>query len=506
MSLKHEKMLFLKSTIFIIFLLILCIGVNPVSAQIVNGHFNSNLNSWTCAGDISCDRGSTGSYDGTYYAKFSAEPISQNTTLTTLSQNVDVTGYSRIELVAKGRIQESADRGGHMRMYVGGNYANLNVGWVEGLSWHDHNATISGTGVQEVRLEIYTWYQPPESYAGVVMRIDNVVLIPYPVLSGYVEDSYGNPILAYLSLNNSEDPIESNATTGYYEFPYQEEGVYLLTVTKPTQQDYTAVINLTTHTEHNVSMTRLLPDLLSGPWILQTSQSHLMLGWTENSVVDSAKIYQGTNTNLIYTKDTSYTAHGSHTVSDLECETPYTFWIQPMDGVIAGTKYQISGETDGYDVSAPLPIYTATPIPTQTPDNGEDEEGLIEIINEIIDNTIEELSEFFDETLIEPTKAIIEEVVTHISSTFNWIILIFVYLSTLAGRVINGIRNISNLAVDTALYGTLATIFILLLSFIGFSVIFSNELIAVIVFVIVGFVFGMVPEYMKSDEDLPGRN
>ena len=485
----------MKCLIFSLFLLL--VSFLPVSGQIVNGHFNSNLNDWTCAGDISCDRGSTGSYDGTYYAKIGAEPISQNITLTTLSQNVDVTGYSRMELVAKGRIQESADRGGHMRMYVGGNYANLNVGWVEGLSWHDHNATISGTGIQEVRLEIYTWYQPPESYAGVVMRIDNVVLIPYPILSGYIEDSYGNPVLAYLSLNNSEDRIESNATTGYYEFPYQDEGVYLLTVTKPTQQDYTAVINLTTHTEHNVSMTRLLPDLLSGPWILQTSQTHLMLGWTENSVVDSAKIYQGSNNNLIYTKDTSYTSLGSHTIGNLDCESPYIFWIQPMDGVIAGSKYQISGETDGCDISAIPSIIPGTPIPIETPPPDENEEGLIEII----DDTIEELTELFDETFIEPAKVVIEEVVIHISSTFDWILLMFVYLSTFAGRIIKGGRDVLNLIVDTALYGTLAMIFILFLSFIGFSIIFSNELIAVVIFVVVGFGFGLLPELIGKNEE-----
>ena len=484
----------------IISLFLFLISFLPVSGQIVNGHFNSNLNNWTCAGDLSCDRGSVASYDTTYYARIHAEPTGNTTT--TLSQVVDVTGYSRMELVAKGRIQESADRGGYMRMYVGGNYADLNVGWVEGLIWHEHSATITGTGPQTVRLEVNTWFRPPESYAGVVMRIDNVVLIPYPILSGYVEDSEGNPILAYLSLNNSEDPIESNATTGYYEFPYQDEGVYLLTVTKPTQQDYTAVINLTTHTEHNVSMTRLIPDLLSGPWILQTSQTHLMLGWTENSVVDSAKIYQGTSTNLIYTKDTSYTAHGSHTVGNLECGTPYTFWIQPMDGAIAGSKYEISEETDSCIVVAPLPIYTATPTPTETPDDGDDEEeGLIEII----DNTIEELTELFDEAIIEPTKVVIEEIITHLSTAFNWILLLFVYLSTLAGRIVNKREDVVEIIVDTALYGTIATIFILMLSFIGFSVIFSNELIAVVIFVIVGFVFGIAPEYLKS-EDLPGKS
>ena len=486
---------------FTLFLMVIIIIFVPASAQVLNGHFNSDLSYWTCAGDITCTRGSISSYDGSYYAKIGAEPISQATTLTSLSQSVDVTGYSRLELVSRGRIQQSSDRGGYMRMYVGSDWEDLNEGWTQGLSWWDQTVPITGTGTQTVKLEIYTWYQAPESYAGVVMFIDNVVLIPYPILSGYVEDSEGDPVLAYLSINNSENTaIESNATTGYYEFPHQEEGVYLLTVTKPTQQDYTAVINLTTHTEHNVSMTRLLPDLLSGPWILQTSQTHIMLGWTENSVVDSAKIYQGSSTNLIYTKDTSYTALGSHTVENLPCGTPYTFWIQPMDGVIAGSKYEIDGETDGCQVAAPVPIYTATPTPTETPDDVEDEEeGLIEIIDEIIDNTIEDIVEFFDESLIEPAKVIIEEVVVHISTTFNWILLIFIYLSTFVGRMLSNTKDTLELIVDTALYGTLATIFILFLSFIGFSFIFSNEIFAVIVFVLIGLGFGIAPEYFKSE-------
>ena len=489
----------------ILFLFLLLISFLPVSGQIVNGHFNSDLNNWACAGDLTCERGSVGTYDGTYYAKIGSEPTGNTTT--SLSQVVDVTGYSRMELVAKGRIQQSSDRGGYMRMYIGSDYADLNVGWIEGLLWHEHDVSITGSGSQTVKLEINTWFRPPESYAGVIMRIDNVVLIPYPILSGYVEDSEGDPVLAYLSINNSENTaIESNATTGYYEFPYQEEGVYLLTVTKPTQQDYTAVINLTSHTEHNVSMTRLLPDLLSGPWILQTSQTHIMLGWRENSVVDSAKIYQGSSTNLIYIKDTSYTALGSYTVENLPCGTPHTFWIQPMDGVIAGSKYEINGETDGCIVAAPLPIYTATPIPTETPDDIEDgEEGLIEIIDEIVDNIIEELTELFNETIIEPTKVIIEEIIVHTATTFNWVLLGFVYLSTLVGRIINKREDVVGIIVDTALYGTLAVISILILSFIGLSFIFSNELIAVVIFVVVGLTFGILPEFMKS-EDLPGKN
>ena len=159
-------------------------------------------------------------------------------------------------------------------------------------------------------------------------------------------------------------------------------------------------------------------------------------------------------------------------------------------------------------IVAPPPISTTIPNPTETPpvdeedEEDEDNEDLIDIIVEIIDDliiqSIENVIEFFDETIIEPTKVIVEEFIIHVSSTFNWILLTFVYLSTFAGRIIKGGRDVLELTVDTALYGTLATMAILFLSFIGFSIIFSNELIAVVIFVVVGFGFGILPEIINN--------
>ena len=169
-----------------------------------------------------------------------------------------------------------------------------------------------------------------------------------------------------------------------------------------------------------------------------------------------------------------------------------------------------TGETIIPPIVAPPPIYTAIPTPTETPDDGdedgdEDEEGLIEIIDDIIDNMIEELTELFDETIIEPSKVVIEEVITHVTTTFNWLLLVFVYLSTLAGRIVNKIEDAATLVIDTALYGTIALIVILLSSFIGLAFIFSNELIAAIVFVVVGFIFGILPEFIRNNEEMPGN-
>ena len=158
-------------------------------------------------------------------------------------------------------------------------------------------------------------------------------------------------------------------------------------------------------------------------------------------------------------------------------------------------------------IVAPPPISTTSPTPTETPpvdEEDEDNEGLIDIIIEIIDDLIiqpiENVIELFDETIIEPTKVIIEEVVVHVTTTFNWILLGLVYMSVLAGRFVSDREDFIKLIVDTALYGTLAVIFILILSFVGFSVIFSNELIAIVIFVVVGFIFGILPETLKDKD------
>lgn len=166
-------------------------------------------------------------------------------------------------------------------------------------------------------------------------------------------------------------------------------------------------------------------------------------------------------------------------------------------------------ETVVSPIVAPPPLYTEIPTPTKTDIPIADEENgdsiideIIDIVNDLIVQPIENLIEFFDETFIEPTKVIIEEVIVHISSTFNWMLLVFVYLSTLVGRIVNKIEDAVTLVIDTALYGTIALIVILLLSFIGLAFIFSNELIAVIVFVVTGFGFGMLPEYLKKEDSL----
>lgn len=109
-----------------------------------------------------------------------------------------------------------------------------------------------------------------------------------------------------------------------------------------------------------------------------------------------------------------------------------------------------------------------------------------------------------NEAFKEHSGVVIEEVITHSSNTFNYISIGFVYLSVLVERIIKYGRNILESIVNIALYDILAVILILVISFIMFSVIFSNELVTVVVFVVVGFVFVISIDCFKS-KGLSGR-
>lgn len=47
-----------------LFLFLLLISFLPVSGQIVNGYFNSNLDNYTCVGNLNCNRGCVSNCDG----------------------------------------------------------------------------------------------------------------------------------------------------------------------------------------------------------------------------------------------------------------------------------------------------------------------------------------------------------------------------------------------------------------------------------------------------------
>lgn len=338
-------------------------------------------------------------------------------------------------------------------------------------------------------------------FTGFEVWLDDVSVSEFPpsTLSGYVKNTEGHPVHTYIDFNTSSETIESDDATGYYEFIDVESGSHLLTIDGFVYDDYSAVLAVNGPTEHNITLSRQLPILTVTN--IYPEQYEMLLTWERNIVVSDVKVYRGTNTNLIGTAGSGSYLTGFYQDETVDCGTPYNYWLQPFDDEIAGSKYALSDTTDPCDVSAVVPIFPVTPTPIDVPDDGDDEEeGLIEIIDEIIDDIINDVVEFFDDLLIEPTKVIIEEVITHVTTTFNWVLLVFVYLSTLIGRIINKMEDVVTLVIDTALYGTIATIFILILSFIGFSVIFSNEVIAIVIFVVVGFIFGILPETIKNKD------
>lgn len=194
----------------------------------------------------------------------------------------------------------------------------------------------------------------------------------FSTLSGYVTNNFNNSVSsATITLNNSGGSTTSN-DTGYYEITGIPSSTYSITATSPTHQDYSDTVSITADTEKNISMTRLTP-ALPNVGIIDSSESTLRIGWKENAVVDSVRIYQGTNTNLIATEDTSYVSLASYTVENLDADTGYNFWLEPWDGSVSGSKYYVSGTTDGDGGGGgggggdPTPTATGTPGPTAPP-------------------------------------------------------------------------------------------------------------------------------------------
>ena len=491
----------------ILFLFLLLISFLPVSGQVVNGYFTDGVNNWTSSGDGATQWSEYGGESGSdpavrlimSFVKDVAEEKTQ-----TMTQSVDVTGYEHLVFNMKGAMfEQPADNDGYGEVTIG----SSTPVYIGNQGWQNYEVDIVGSGVQTLEFELYHWDAVSINYNhDAQIWVDHVQLTDQYLftLSGYIKNTEGNPVSTYPYLNNS-DSTESDDITGYYEFTGLEAGSYLLSINGFVYDEYTYEIDISADTEHNITLTRQSP-ILSATNI-NPGQEYMLLTWTRNVVVSDIKVFRGSDTNLIGTVGGGSYLTGYYQDESVTCGTPYNYWLQPFDDAIAGPKYALSDTTDPCDITAVPPVFPVTPTPTETPDDGDDEEeeGLIEIIDEIIDNLIEDVTELFDEALIEPTKVIIEEVVVHVTTTFNWILLGLVYLSVLAGRFVSNHEDFIKLIADTALYGTLAVISILILSFIGFSIIFSNELIAVVIFVVVGFIFGILPEYLKS-EDLSGRS
>lgn len=345
---------------------------------------------------------------------------------------------------------------------------------------------------------------------------------PESTLSGYVTNNLGNPVSSStITLNNSGGTNTSN-DTGYYEIPGITSGTYSITATSPTHDDYSDIVSIIGDTEKNILLTRKLPIL--SVTNIYPEKNEMLLTWTRNIVVSDVKVFKGTNTNLIATVESGSYLTGYYQDLDVECDTEYNYWLQPIEDDVTGSKYALSDTTDDCFISVAPPIIN--PIPTEVPDgddenvddgeggngDGDGDKDIIEIIDGIFDDIIgflDDIIEFFDEAIIEPIDEIIIEpirkivnnVMTYVGSTFNWLLLGFVYLSTLVGRIFSKKTDITKIIIDTLLYGTIGIILILLLNLVGFSFIFSNELLAMIIFIIVGLMFGILPEFIGKEEN-----
>lgn len=92
-----------------------------------------------------------------------------------------------------------------------------------------------------------------------------------------------------------------------------------------------------------------------------------------------------------------------------------------------------------------------------------------------------------------PSKTIVEEVVSFITEPFNWILIVFAYLGAFLGRSLltSPDEDLKDLAIDTALFGTVAFVLVLIInSFI--PLVAMGEFVAVFSFAAAGFVLSLL--------------
>lgn len=220
-------------------------------------------------------------------------------------------------------------------------------------------------------------FRVTSSESGPDVWIDEISLTepPSATLSGYVSDNYGYPIgPAYISLNNSGGSTESN-DTGYYEITELSSGTYSIMVTSGNNEDYSDTVIMAGNIEKNITLTRLSPVLTYTD--SDTTVTDVFLFWKRNNVVDNVRIYKDTENRLLTTVGNGAYLSGMYSDKNLDCNKGYVYWLQPMDGSIAGPKYRIDAETDpcidgggGGTVPDPTPDLApvVTPGPTVPPE------------------------------------------------------------------------------------------------------------------------------------------
>ena len=478
----------------ITFLLLMCLLIPSVSAEIVNGFFDTDIDGWTT--DLGDGNGTIEWDDefgvgGTGYCHMTLPLLSgDNENTISVSQNVDVTGYNKIGFYLKKQVGLIPDHvGGDINAYIGSN--DLNIEYVT-QDYAHYIMNVTGSGYQEFSVELYFWNTPgyPSS---TTLWLDNVELLDQYLftLSGYIENTEGSPVRTYPYLNNS-DSTESNDTTGYYEFTGLTEGSYLLSIDGFVYDDYSAVIDISADTEHNITLSRQLPILSTTN--INPGKNKMLLTWTRNVVVSDILIYRGTNTNQIASVSSGAYLTGYYQDENLDCESPYTYWLQPKDNDILGPKYELSDITtdcEAPDVFIPLPPVIPTP-PIYEEDANETIIGeIIEIITELLPEPLKELPEKVLE--------IIEETITYVSTPFNWLLLITAYIGAFIGKsIFNNDEDHAEIITSTLLLGTIGWIVVLLINFVV-PIISQNEVISILIFTTSGFIIAAIASSIQPE-------
>lgn len=278
-----------------------------------------------------------------------------------------------------------------------------------------------------------------------------------------------NNYLIYGIVNDiNDDPINgviitvdggsvSTDTNGYYQI-IADTGTHTLTTSKPGYtSNSSSVTVVASDVEYDIQLietltldgyiTNDLGDTVSGAYVLLSDNAG-------NDISDSTGYYNISNIdNGIYTIGVSEALHYD-----------YTDAVSITDDTKKDILLTLLPTGPEPPVVAPPPFIEATPIPILLP--------------------VEQQT---------PLTIIIEEIITLISSPFNWIIILFTYLGAVIGRLISNddYDEMGSILASVGLYGTLAWILILIINFFV-PIITDNGIISIITFFLAGFVVSLI--------------
>lgn len=161
----------MKCKIFLMLGLLTLLSISGVSAQVVNGGFESGtFSSWGVVGLSSSSVASAHAYTGGYGAWLDA-----NSANGWMTQTVNAANYGYVEFDAY--IYESGGGGSNARVSLGSTYHSL----PSTSSWAHYKYAISGTSSFTIKFMLQPW-----SGERVYMKIDNVELTGYTIPNPYI--------------------------------------------------------------------------------------------------------------------------------------------------------------------------------------------------------------------------------------------------------------------------------------------------------------------------------